>query len=214
VEFDFGAFVRAHTRVGEAALVPEVRLHLADQVLPLWWAAEEQAGGQVAPPFWAFAWPGSQLLGRWVLDHPDLVRGTRVLDFASGCGLAALCCVLSGAAHVMGADIEPFAAVAQQLNAELNGLHIESVVEDLVGSSPDVDVVLAGDVCYDRLQAPRIAEWLHELARTRLVLLADPTRAYAPVEHVHLLELRDVPTLEDLESAPSRQTRLLRVLPR
>jgi predicted nicotinamide N-methyase len=211
-------FVLAHTRVARAPLVPEVGLYLAEAVVPLWEATERRAGRHVPPPFWAFAWPGSQLLGRWVLDHPELVRGQRVLDFAAGCGLAGLCSSLSGAAHVLASDIDPLAAAAQQLNAQLNGLSLESVLEDLVGTLPAVDVVLAGDICYDRADAPRIVEWLHRLAaqdaQARLVLLADPTRAYAPTEHVQLLELRDVPTLQDLESAPTRQTRLLRVLPR
>jgi predicted nicotinamide N-methyase len=208
-------FVLRHTSVGRAPLVPEVRLHLAQAVLPLWEATEQWARSQLAPPFWAFAWPGSQLLGRWVLDQPEIVGGKRVLDFAAGCGLAALCCVLSGAARVIASDIDPFAAMAQRLNAELNALEIDSIVDDLVGSTPDVDVVLAGDVCYDRAQAAPITDWLHHLAGAgKLVLLADPTRAYAPTEHVHLLQLRDVPTLQQLESATSRQTRLLRVLPR
>lgn len=207
-------FVLGHTRVQPAPLVPEVQLHLADSVLPLWQAVERRARAHVAPPFWAFAWPGSQLLGRWVLDHPELVRGKRVLDFAAGCGLAGLCCARAGAAHVSASDIDPLAATAQQLNARLNHLEIDSVVDDLVGTSAEVDLVLAGDVCYDRLQSPRISTWLHDLARRSEVLLADPTRTYAPTEYVHLLELRDVPTLQDLESTPFRQTRLLRVLPR
>ena len=207
------AFLLAHTHPARAPLVPEIAVYLSQQVVPLWQATEQRSGSQQSPPFWAFAWPGSQVLARWVLDHPRLVRGKRVLDFAAGGGLAGLAAAHAGAAHVVACDLEPLAAVVQQLNARLNRLAIESVVADLVGTEPDADVVLAGDVCYDRLQSPRIAGWLRRLAPTRTVLLADPGRAYAPTDKVCELALFVVPTLEDLESAPMRTTRLLRLLP-
>jgi predicted nicotinamide N-methyase len=125
--------IRAHTRVEAAGLVPEVRLYLAQLIVPLWQATEQLAGKASAPPFWAFAWPGSQALGRYVLDRPQLVQGRRVLDFGAGGGLAAIAGAMCGAARVVANDIDPLAAVAQRMNAELNDVTFERVGQDLVG---------------------------------------------------------------------------------
>jgi predicted nicotinamide N-methyase len=125
--------IRAHTRVEAAGLVPEVRLYLAQLIVPLWQATEQLAGKASAPPFWAFAWPGSQALGRYVLDRPQLVQGRRVLDFGAGGGLAAIAAAMCGAARVVANDIDPLAAVAQRMNAELNDVTFERVGQDLVG---------------------------------------------------------------------------------
>ena len=116
-------FIRAQTRPGYAPLVPELRLHLASEITPLWQATEAWlAARDLAPPFWAFAWPGGQALARHVLDHSERVAGRRVLDFAAGCGIAAIACARAGAAVVEAAEIDPLAVAAIGLNAAENGV--------------------------------------------------------------------------------------------
>jgi predicted nicotinamide N-methyase len=205
--------VRDSTRVAQAPLVPEIQLHLAEQVVPLWQRTELCAGRPQAPPFWAFAWPGSQALARYLLDNPQTVERQRVLDLGAGGGLAALAAARAGAGRVTAIDVDPLAAVAQRLNAQLNGVQLETWTGDPTQSEPmDADVVLAGDVCYDRAQSPLITDWLWRTAgRGAAVLLADPGRAYAPIGEMYLLASYDVPTLFDLESCASRLTRLWRL---
>jgi predicted nicotinamide N-methyase len=206
--------IREYTRVGVAALVPEVRLWLAEELVPLWEATERRAAQPQAPPFWAFAWPGSQALARYVLDTPGVVGRKRVLDFGAGGGLAAIAAAQMGAVHVLACDIDPLALVAQRLNAALNGVTFESQCADLVDSELDVDIVLVGDVCYEREPSERIVSWLRDVTETGCdVLLADPGRHYAPAQGLDLLATYEVPTLKELESADSKRTRLWRLKP-
>src|SRR5205823_6864003 len=122
-------------------------LHLAEDVAPVWQATEaalETAG--VPIPFWAFAWAGGLALARYVLEHPDEVRGRSVLDFATGSGLVAIAAAVAGAAAVSAADIDPFAEAAVALNARANGVRPAFVGRDLLDEEPpDVDVLLAAD---------------------------------------------------------------------
>jgi predicted nicotinamide N-methyase len=206
------ALIREFTQVGAAPFVPEFRLYLAEQLVPLWQATEWRAAAPQPPPFWAFAWPGSQALARFLLGQPEFVQGRRVLDFGAGGGLAAIAAAHLGAAHVLACDLDPVALAAQRLNAELNGVSFESTCEDVVGREIDMDLVLAGDVCYERAASERILPWLHELARAgALVLLADPGRSYAPTDGLELLATYDVPTLLDIESVEHKRTRLWRL---
>jgi predicted nicotinamide N-methyase len=215
------AFIRAHTAVAAPPLVPEVRLHLALEVTPLWEASEallERAG--LPPPYWAFAWPGSQALARLVLDRPDLVRGRRVLDFAAGSGLAGIAALAAGAAAVEAVDIDPFAATAQRLNAQLNGARLNGARLDVRIADPTrlpppaCDIVLAGDVCYEQPTAGRALGWLRQLAGTGiLVLLADPGRAYAPRDGLEPVAAYSVPTTRELEDREVRQTPVWRLAP-
>src|SRR5712691_2237127 len=138
------ALIREFTQVRAARFVPEFRLYLAEQLVPLWQATEWRAAAPQPPPFWAFAWPGSQALARYLLTQPKLVRGKRVLDFGSGGGLAAIAAAHVGALHVLAGDIDPVALVVQRLNAELNSVTFESTSEDLVERELEMDVVLAG----------------------------------------------------------------------
>src|SRR3954452_5782377 len=146
------SFVRSHTRPAHPSLVPEVTLHVADDVVALWEAMEDERGRQAdSPPFWAAAWPGGQVLARYVLDAPGVVAGRRVLDLGSGSGLVAIAAALAGAAAVVASEIDEFGTTAIPLNAELNGAAGIGVAGALLaGPPPDVDVVLAGDICYDR----------------------------------------------------------------
>jgi predicted nicotinamide N-methyase len=196
------AFVRAHTRPVRPSLVPEVELLVAADVVALWEAMEEQHGGALSePPFWAAAWPGGQALARYVLDHPDLVAGRSVLDLGSGSGLVAVAACLAGAAHVVGSEIDPFGVTAIALNAELNGVPPITVVGDVLGDDPpDVDVVLAGDVCYDRVMSERVLPYLVAArAGGAEVLLGDPGRPYVPKERLVSVGTFDV---ADTEASP------------
>ncbi|HZB91597.1 MAG TPA: 50S ribosomal protein L11 methyltransferase, partial [Stellaceae bacterium] len=176
-------FIRANTAIAAPPLVPEIRLHLATEITPLWLATEAELGrAQLPPPYWAFAWAGGQALARYVLDHPTLVYGRKVLDFGAGSGLLALAAAKSGAAQATAAEIDGFAAAAIALNSALNRLEVAVLGEDVIGRLPSPwQVVLVGDMCYERPLAERLTLWLRRLADAgALVLLGDPGRAYLP----------------------------------
>lgn len=209
------AIVRAATRLERAPLVPELRVHLASDAIDAWEQAERLAGERLPPPYWAVAWPGSQALARHVLDHAFLVAGRRVLDFASGCGLAAIAAAVAGAREVVASDLDPLAAAAQRLNAAASGVELTVTTDDLVGHDlPDVDVVMAGDVCYERGPSARISAWLRALAaRGATVLLADPGRTFTPSDDLEVLGTYVVPTSRSLERAERTPTTVWRMLP-
>ncbi|MGY1741835.1 MULTISPECIES: class I SAM-dependent methyltransferase [unclassified Blastococcus] len=176
-------FVRAHTAVRRPSSVPEVRLHVADDVVALWEAMEVHAGGAgEAPPFWAAAWPGGQALARFLLDTPGVVAGRRVLDLGAGSGLVAIAATLAGAAGVLASDVDPFSRTAVGVNAGLNGVRGISALGDVLGHPvPPVDVVLAGDVCYDRAMTERVLPFLDRArAAGCAVYVGDPGRPYLP----------------------------------
>jgi predicted nicotinamide N-methyase len=209
---DPAAFIRAETALSAPPLVPEIRLHLASEILPIWQATEaDLARNGLPPPYWAFAWPGGQALTRHLLDHRELVAGRRVLDFAAGSGLSAIAAAMGGAAAVAAADIDSFARAAIALNAAANNVEIALIEDDILGMAEDDrddwDVILAGDVCYERPMAERIARWFTALAEAgRLVLIGDPGRSYLP--HAGLSEIAryQVPTSLKLEYCTLRET--------
>jgi predicted nicotinamide N-methyase len=209
------AFVRAQTALVAPPLVPEIRLHLASAVTPLWRATEATlASSDVPPPYWAFAWPGGQALARYLLDNPKLVRGRSVLDFAAGSGLAGIAAVLAGAAAVTAADIDPFAGAATALNAAVNGVAIDIIGADPIDRPSAWDMVLAGDVCYEQPMAGRATAWLRRLAAAGTdVLLGDPGRAYRPADGLVELARYRVPTSLDLETRTECETVVWRLLP-
>jgi predicted nicotinamide N-methyase len=193
------SFVWAQTRPIRPALVPEISLLVAVDVVALWEAIEVERGSAPSePPFWAAAWPGGQALARYVLDHPDVVQGRTVLDLGSGSGLVAVAALLAGAAAVVASEIDPFGATAIALNAELNGVVPVEVVGDVLDDGPpDVDVVLAGDVCYDRVMSERVLPYLDAArARGAEVLLGDPGRPYVPAARLTAVATVDVPDTE------------------
>jgi predicted nicotinamide N-methyase len=193
-------FIRAHTHLSRPSAVPEVQLHVADDVVALWEAMESEGGGAgEAPPFWAAAWPGGQALARYVLDHPASVAGRRVLDLGSGSGLVAVAALLAGAGAAVASDVDPYSHAAIPLNAEVNGVHgIEVVGDVLAGGPPDVDVVLAGDVCYDREMTERVLPWLWSAwVAGCTVLLGDPGRRYLPGEGLVAVADYDVPEVDE-----------------
>ena len=207
-------FIRANTRLQAPPLVPEVRLYLASEVVPLWEATETELAEQgLPPPFWAFAWAGGQALARYLLDHPEVVRGRRVLDFAAGSGLQGIAAKLAGAATVEAAEIDGFACAACRLNAEANGVEIAVREADIVGmANPGWDVVLAGDICYERPAAERITAWLRGLVtQDCLVLMGDPGRTYLPRQGLERIIAYGVKTSRELEDSDLRNAVVWRV---
>lgn len=205
---DAASFVRANTAIATPPLVPEIRLHLASEVTPLWQATEVTlAQSQLPPPYWAFAWAGGQALARYILDHADAVRGKRVLDFGAGSGLVAIAALKAGAYAATAAEIDAFAAAAIALNAALNHVAIAVETADLLARAPAAwETVLVGDMCYERPLAERLTQWLSACARGgATVLLGDPGRAYLPKDRLTALARYDVPTPLDLEDRTVRQ---------
>ena len=209
------AFVRAHTAIGRAPLVPEIALHLASEITPIWQATEEWLRERnIEPPFWAFAWPGGQATARWLLDRPQHVRGRRVLDFAAGCGIAAIAAAMAGATMVEASEIDPLATAAIRLNAALNGVDVVALDEDVVGAAARWDTVIAGDVCYEAPMTGHILPWLRGLAASGVeVVLADPGRTYLPRHGLEPLAEYKVATTLELEDRTERSVVIHRLLP-
>ena len=206
------SFVITNTVLDRAPLVPEVTLHLASEITPIWQATEAWlAAHNVAPPFWAFAWPGGQALARHVLDNPARVAGRRVLDFASGGGIAAIACALAGAATVEAAEIDRLARAAIALNAVANGVAVVLPDADLVGAECRWDLILCGDVCYEAPMTAHILPWLGRMAGQADVWLADPGRAYLPRDGLTAFARYRVPTSLELEDRPEREVTLYRL---
>lgn len=215
---DPAGFIRAYTALGTPAMVPELKLWLAAEYLPIWQATEDWLEKQnVDPPYWAFCWPGGQAVARYLLAHADMVRGKRVIDFAAGCGIATLAAARCGALSVIGNEIDPVAIAAMRLNAEANDLTIETSDSDWLQGppgSPEADVVIAGDVCYEREMTLRAMDWLRgHAAKGRLVLLGDPGRNYFTADRLEELARYDIPTSLQLENRGLRETTVWRVLP-
>ncbi len=175
--------VRRSTQPASLPSLPELRLCLVTPTTPLWRATEADLSRLgLAAPFWAFVWAGGQGLARHVLDHPEEVAGKRVLDFAAGSGAVAIAAMKAGAAAVRVTDIDPFAIEAARLNAQLNDVALDLVLGDVIDDPcADIDVVLAGDVFFDRDLARRSMRWFRELATRGLsVLVGDPGRYHMP----------------------------------
>ena len=195
-------FIRQHTRLMPVPHAPELVLHLADEATALWQKTEDELGAiGLPPPFWAFAWAGGQALARYVLDHPETVAGRRVLDFASGSGLVAVAAMKAGAAHVAAYDIDRFAVAAIGLNATANGVAVAAFAADVLGRFDlAAEVILAGDIFYDRDIAAAALAWLEGWrARGATVLIGDPGRTYLPRERLACLATYEVPVSRDLE---------------
>lgn len=203
------AFILDNTDLLRPPHVPEIELHLASEVHELWTKTEselEEIG--LPPPFWAFAWAGGQGLARYVLDHPQVVAGKRVLDFASGSGLVAIAAAKAGASDVTAADIDPWTEHAIALNAGHNGTSIHFEGRDLIGDPlAGVDVVLAGDVFYDKAFADALVPWLGALSKRGVTVLAgDPGRSYLPRERLTALATYEVPVTRVLEDSEVKRT--------
>lgn len=205
------AFVLAETALGAPPAVPELRLHLAEDVTTVWSRAEAEFGTE-APPFWAFAWAGGQAVARYLLDHPRTVAGRTVVDLAAGSGVVAIAAALAGADSVIATEIDALAIEAIALNAAANGVRVTAVCGDVLGGDGEgADVVLAGDVWYSREMATRVTGLLDRAAaRGAAVLVGDPGRAYLPRQRFAPVAAYDIPVTWDLESADLKRTTVWR----
>jgi len=203
-------FIAANTRLQRPPHTPEIVLHLADEITPIWQLTEEalQEIG-LPPPFWAFAWAGGQALARYVLDHPETVAGRRVIDFASGSGIVGVAARLAGAAEVLCADVDAYCGAALALNAAANGVACGFTDQDLLDAPPPAcaEVILAGDICYEKPLAERVLAWLSAArAGGATVLIGDPGRSYFPRTGLTRLAEYQVPTTRELEDMAVKKT--------
>lgn len=207
------ALIRAETVIAAPVLCPELRLHLITDACRLWTATDADLSALELPaPYWAFAWAGGQALARYVLDHPELVRGRTVLDFGSGGAIEGLAALRVGAQAVLAADIDPFAQTAAELNAGLNGVRIQTTTDDLIGALGDWPVVLAGDVTYDEAMAARVRAWLQALAdRGATVLLADPGRGFLDTQGFEIVGTYEAPADVDADGTHRVRTHVYAV---
>lgn len=212
---ELAAFVRTRCAPGPVPFVPELAVYQATALTPLWHATAAELAGWDDSPYWAFPWAGGQLLARHLLDLPEQVRGRRVFDFATGSGLVALAAARAGAAAVIAADHDPLCAAAVAENAALNGLALAFREGDPIGDPlPGIDLLLAGDVFYERRLADRSLAWFRALAgRGVRVLAGDAGRVYAPADGFRVVAEGEVPTTVEIEDAPTRRARVLEILP-
>lgn len=205
---DRAGFILAQTRLLPVPHAPEIAIHVAEEATELWQKTEDElATIGLPPPFWAFAWAGGQALARHLLDHPALVAGRHVLDFASGSGLVAIAAARAGAARVEACDIDAFAAEAIRINAAANAVAVTARLEDLVGRDEGWDVVCAGDVCYEKAMAERVVAWLATLRRRGAqVMIGDPGRSYLPKDRLEALATYAVPVTRALEDSEIKRS--------
>lgn len=203
------AFILENTRVQATPHAPELLLHLADEITPIWTLTEEaleELG--LAPPFWAFAWAGGQALARYILDHPQIVAGKTVVDFATGSGLVAIAAMKAGAKSVLANDIDSFCEAAVSLNAEINSVSLAFTDRNLLESPPPAaEVLLAGDICYEKPMADAVMAWLAQgRAAGATVLIGDPGRTYFPKDGLVKLAEYQVQTTRELEDFAIKRT--------
>ncbi len=208
-------FITDHTTIAQAPLLPGIRLHLATEITPIWQATEAWLAEQnIEPPFWAFAWPGSVAIAQLLRREPERVAGLRVLDFAAGCGLAAIAAAQAGAGMVEACEIDPLAVAATRLNAALNHSAVTALHQDMVGEACRWDVIIAGDICYEAPMAAHILPWLRAMAgQGATVLIADPGRAYFSRLGCVEIARATIPTTRELEDRDSREVVIVQLLP-
>jgi predicted nicotinamide N-methyase len=205
--------VRGYGVLAPVPFVPEIRAHLAPEAAGLWDRTAGEYRSAEPPPFWAFAWPGGQGLARYVLDHPEVVAGRRVLDLATGSGLVAIAAARAGAAPVRAVDVDPVAVAAVTLNAAVNGAAVDVSTADILdGDAGDAEVVLAGDAFYSAPMAHRVLAFLRRARRSGAeVLVGDPDREFLPRRLFTAVAGYDVPTRPVLEDVPVRRTTIWRL---
>ena len=211
---DRKAFISANTSILSPPLVPEIKLHLAHEALPIWQKTEEELGEiGLPPPFWAFAWAGGQALSRYILDHPSTVLAKRVVEIASGSGMVGIAAAKAGAASILSADIDLFSVAAIKANADINDVILQVTSEDLLSQAvPDVDVILIGDLFYEKNVAQRCIAWAQQAKAKGIdVLIGDPGRSYLPKEQLVKVAEYSVPVSRDLEDAEIKQTAVWRL---
>ncbi|MFZ4120768.1 MAG: class I SAM-dependent methyltransferase [Caulobacterales bacterium] len=210
---DIPAFIAANTRVLSPPHTPELRLHLADNAVALWQLTEDELGALgLPPPFWAFAWAGGQAIARYILDQPALVQGKTVLDVASGSGLVAIAAMRAGAFSARAIDLDPFATQACLLNAALNAVSIEVETGNALLQPAAAQVILVGDLFYEKDLAAALLSWLQaQAAAGKTVLIGDPGRAYLPKDALVRVAEYAIPVSRDLEDCEVKRTAVWRL---
>jgi predicted nicotinamide N-methyase len=196
------AFILRHTRLRPVPGIEEIRLHLADEVLPLWHAVQVETGDpDAALPYWAFAWSGGLAIARYLREQPETVAGLRVFDLGAGSGLCAIAALRAGASEATSADIDEIALDAVQLNARANRRRVAVVRRDVLDEDPpDVDVILAGDCWYEARLAERVQPWLRRAHDQGIhVVIGDPGRRFLPTDELVERAAYDVRTTTELE---------------
>jgi predicted nicotinamide N-methyase len=203
-------FIVANTRLQRPPHTPEIQLHLADEITPIWKLTEEALEKiGLPPPFWAFAWAGGQALARYLIDNPETVAGRRVVDFAAGSGLVGIGAMMAGAGDVLCADIDAYCEAAVALNTQANGVVCAFTDADLLDAPAPAwaDLILAGDICYEKPLAERVLAWLAAArAAGATVLIGDPGRSYFPRSGLIKLAEYQVPTTRELEDMAIKRT--------
>ena len=210
---DWSRFIQANTRLLAPPLVPEIRLHLAEESLPIWRKTEEELGEMnVPPPYWAFAWAGGQAVSRWLIDNPGEVEGRTVLDLGAGAGLAAIAALKAGAVSALCADVDRVSLAAAQLNAQANGVTIAVTSDDLLAVAPrPFDIVIVGDLFYERALADRVTTYIEQAKGQRsLILIGDPQRSYFPRGRFEKIAEYRVPVTRELEDSEIKLTAVWR----
>jgi len=212
---DHRSFILDNTRLMAPPLVPEIKLHLAEESLPLWEKTEEQLGRMnVPPPFWAFAWAGGQALARYILDNPELAKGRRVIDLGAGSGICGLAAKRAGASDVLAADVDPFSEFAIALNCAANRSRIRSTTENLLNQSPAAaDLLLVGDLFYEKELSEQLINWASVvLGNGATVLIGDPKRSFFPVDRFEKVAEYSVPVTRALEDSEIKRTAVWKLL--
>jgi len=211
---DAPAFIASNTKLLSPPLVPEIVLHLAEESLPIWLKTEEELGEiNVPPPYWAFAWAGGQALARYILDHRELFLDKRVLDLGAGSGLTAIAAMKAGARSCLANDIDAISIAAIALNAPANGVTLEVTAQDLLAGAPGAfDVILVGDLFYERQLADRVLAFIEASARNgALVLIGDPKRNYFPPGRFQKAAEYEVAVTRELEDQTIKRTAVWRI---
>lgn len=218
MNMDPAAFILANTDIQSPTLLPEINLHLASEGMALWQMSDEnRLAAELPLPYWAFAWAGGQALARHLLDNWEVVRGKRVLDVGAGSGLEAIAAAMAGAAVVTAADVDPYAIAATKLNADLNGMDVDTWLGDVVGAltgqGMEWDVVMVGDLFFEQPLAQELEAWLRDLQRRGVeILIGDPQRTYLPRQGLENIASYAVQTTSNLEDSDLRNASVWRML--
>ena len=191
------AFIAANLPLRPAPGLPQIHIHTAT---PRSGLRRLVAGRN---PYWAWCWAGGLALARHILARPATVAGLRALDLGSGSGLVAIAAAKAGAAHVLAIDIDADAVAAAEANAAANDVTIAALcVDPLDVEPPEIDVVLVGDLFYDRAVAGRVTRFLDRCAESGArILVGDPGRAFLPLDRLELVA--DYPARDFGESGES-----------
>lgn len=204
--------IGTNTELCSVALVPEIRLHQGSEPFSVWQRTELAIGRTgLDPPFWAFAWAGGQALARYVLDHPEVVRGRDVIDVASGSGLVAIAAAKAGAMSVTAYDVDPLAVAAIEVNARANGVAVAAACDDVLTEdgppASATNVVLVADAFYERDLAGKVMRFLDRCSACGIaVVVGDCGRTYLPRDRLEPVASYDVPGVRAVEGTDVKRT--------